>query len=219
MNKNRLKRVVVSAFIMSLTIISNGQEQRTSGETKLTPRLSIKGGINLSNLYVNDVGDENVKLGGNAGLLVKIPITKGISIQPEVLYSMKGTQLNYNNLLFGSGKYRFNLDYIETPLLLVFNVARNFNIHAGPYAAFLLSAKVKDVNSNGTVRGATELNKNNFNSIDYGAAAGIGFDIDNATLGARYNYGLREVGKEGRANDLTRDSKNSVLSFYLGFGF
>ena len=182
------------------------------------PSFGINGGLNLSNLYVNEVGDENIKPGAHAGFYAKLPIAGGVSIQPEVVYSMKGSQINYNNVLLGSGKYRFNLNYIDVPVLAVFNVTRNFNIHAGPYASFLVSAKVKDVDSEGNVNGVTELNKDNFHSIDYGAVAGIGFDIENVSLGARYNYGMREVGKEGRANDVTNGAKNSVVSFYIGFG-
>jgi len=214
-----MKTTIFLAALLAGSMAATGQEQKTSGELKLTPKLGIKGGVNLSNLYVQDVGDENGKEGGNVGRYEKIPVTRGFSVQPGSLYTMKGSQINYNNILFGSGKYRYNLDYIEMPVLAVINVARNFNLHVGPYAGFLTSAKVKKVDADGNVNGVTELNKDNFNSIDYGAVAGLGFDVENVTIGARYNYGLREVGKEGRANDLTRGSKNSVMSFYIGFGF
>ena len=167
-----------------------------------------------------------MKPGVNAGFYAKVPVSKLLSFQPEVLYSMKGAQLNYNNI-FGSGKYRYNLDYLEVPVAAVFNIARNFNIHAGPYAAFLLSAKVQDVDKNGNINGATEgningateLNKDNFQSVDYGVFGGVAFDAGNATIGGRYTYGLREIGKAGLSGNLTKNSKNSALSFYIGFGF
>jgi hypothetical protein len=219
MKKTIFRSALVMMVAVGITTSANSQEQKTAGETGLTPKIGVKGGVNLSNLYVQDVGDENLKVGGNVGLFAKIPVTRGFSVQPEVLYSMKGSQVNYNNLLFGSGKYRFNLDYVEVPVLAVVNVAKNFNLHFGPYAALLTSAKVKKVDESGNVNGVTELNKDNFNSFDYGAVGGLGFDVENVTLGARYNYGLREVGREGRANDLTKGSKNSVISFYIGFGF
>jgi len=48
----------------------------------------------------------------------------------------------------------------------------------------------------------------------------VGFDIENFTIGARYNYGLTEIGK---SNNLTGASlgnaKNNGLSIYVGFGF
>ncbi|UEG51039.1 PorT family protein [Ferruginibacter lapsinanis] len=207
---------VICTIVCSMYV--HAQETQTAAEAKPTAKFGIKGGLNLTNLYVDNVKDENIKPGVNAGFYAKIPVTKNFSVQPEILYSMKGAQMNYNNLL-GSGKYRFNLDYLEVPVAAVINVAKNFNIHAGPYAAFLLSAKVQDVDKNGNINGATELNKDNFESLDYGVFGGVAFDVGNVTIGGRYTYGLKEIGKAGLSGNLTENSKNSAISFYLGFGF
>ncbi|SJZ97199.1 porin family protein [Sediminibacterium ginsengisoli] len=222
-----MKKIVMKkAWVMILSVVTSftagslfAQEQQTSYESRPTPKLGVKGGINLTNLYVNDVKNENMKVGGTFGLYAKLPVARGVSIQPEVLYSMKGSQLEYNNVL-GSGKYRFNLDYIEIPVTAVFNIAQNFSLHAGGYAAFLTSAKIKDVDNNGNINGVTTLNRENFRGTDFGLVGGVGFDIGNATLGARYSYGLQEIGKDNSlSGQLTRDSKNSAFSFYIGFGF
>jgi hypothetical protein len=72
----------------------------------------------------------------------------------------------------------------------------------------------------GTVEGIEDLNVDNFNRFDYGLAGGIGLEFRSFVIGGRYNYGLNEVGKSGTlSGELTRDSKNSVASFYIGFGF
>ncbi len=213
-----MKKMTLVFLAIGLSVSLFAQETQTSSETKPTPKFGLKAGLNLTNLYVNDVDDENIKPGLSIGAYAKIPVTKHFSFQPEVLYSMKGAQVNYNNLLY-SGKYRFNLNYLEVPLAAVINVAKNFNIQAGPYAAFLLSAKVQDVDDNGNITGATELDKDDFESIDYGVFAGAAFDISNVTLGARYTYGLNEIGKTGLSGNITRDSKNSAITFFLGFGF
>ncbi len=194
------------------------QEQQTSYESRPTPKFGIKGGVNLTNLYIDNVTQENMKAGLNLGVYAKIPVARGFSIQPEVAYSMKGSQENYNNF-FGSGKYRFNLDYLEVPVAAVFNVAKNFNVNAGPYVAFLLSAKVKDVDNNGNIKGVTELNKDDFQSTDYGLFGGVGFDVGNITLGARYTHGLQEIGKSGGlSGNITQNSKNSGFTFFVGIG-
>jgi hypothetical protein len=122
--------------------------------------------------------------------------------------------------LQGSGQYRFNLGYVELPVLAVVNLTKNFSIHAGGYAAYLTNASIKDVNYNGNVNGISDLNANNFNRWDFGLAGGIGFDIENFMMGARYNYGLTNIGKSGNASgDLLGNSKNNGLSVYVGFGF
>jgi len=222
MKRNIIRGVKALAVIFLATAASHtfAQEQQTSSETSLSPKFGIKGGVNLTNMYVDDVSDEHMKVGFNAGFFAKLPITKGFSIQPELLYSSKGAKETYNNFIQGKGEYRFNLNYVELPVLAVINVAKNFNLQAGPYVAYLASANVKDMDNDGTIKNATDLNAENFNRFDYGVAGGFGIDISNFTLGARYNYGLKEIGKSGSlSGDLTKNSKNSAISLYIGFGF
>ena len=62
------------------------------------------------------------------------------------------------------------------------------------------------------------LDVDDFNRFDYGLAGGIGVDFDGVMIGARYNYGMKEVGESGSlSGDLTDDSKNSVTTFYVAF--
>lgn len=204
----------ISLAILTMCTIQTVSSQEVS---RRAPAFGIKGGINLTNLYVDNVTDEHMKVGANAGVYAKLPVATGFAIQPEIAYSMKGAQVDYNNV-FANGKYRFNLDYLEVPVAAVVNVAKNFNIHAGPYVAFLLSAKVKDVNANGTTNSVTQLNKDNFKTTDYGLFGGVGFDIGSTTLGARYTHGLQEIGQSGLSGNITQNSKNSGFTFYVGFG-
>lgn len=215
--------VAASLTAMALFFPSSNvcaQEQQAPGEPSMTAKFGIKGGLNLTSLYVDNVSSEHVKAGFNAGIFAKLPVTRGFSIQPELLYSVKGAKDTYNNFTEGSGEYRFNLGYLELPVLAVINLAPNFNLHAGGYAAYLTSANVKDVNSNGDIQGATELSPGDFNRWDFGLVGGLGFDISNFTLGARYNYGLSTIGKSGNlSGDLTKNSKNAGVSVYIGFAF
>ena len=220
-----MKKILISGAVLLAMIVCSAskvtaQEQQTKEENSLSPKLGVKAGVNLTNMYVQDVSDENMKVGLNAGFFAKLPLTRGFSIQPELLYSSKGAKETYNNFLQGSGEYRFNLNYIELPVLAVINVGKNFNIHAGPYISYLASVNIKNMDDKGNIQGTDELNAENFNRIDYGIAGGFGIDVQNFTIGARYTYGLREIGKSGSlSGDLTKDSKNSAISLYIGFGF
>lgn len=214
----------VRTFLMStvalLGAVVFANAQTADERDPMSPKIGVKGGINLANLYVDDVADENLKVGLNVGLFAKIPCTEFFAIQPEILYSSKGSRLKYDNVFMGQGEYRFNLNYVEVPFLAVFNLGRHFNIHAGPYAGFLASSNIKDMDSDGTVEGVEDLNVDNFNRFDWGLAGGIGFEFGNFVIGGRYNYGLREVGKSGSlSGELTDNAKNSAASFYIGFGF
>ena len=222
MEKHQSIRKLSVLFTATLLVAVMGvraQEQQTSMDNGLKPKLGIKGGLNLTTLYNSDVSTDHMKAGFNAGIFAKLPVTRGFSIQPEILYSLKGSKSTYDNFVQGSGEYRFNLGYIEMPVLAVVNLAPNFNLHAGGYAAYLVNANVKNV-QNGEIQGATELNTGDFNRWDFGLVGGLGFDIQNFTLGARYNYGLSHIGKSGNlAGELAGNAKNAGFSIYAGFGF
>ena len=214
------RNLILSFFALLVGLSSTAQEQKTSTESSLTPKFGIKGGVNFTNLYVDNVKDENVKLGFNAGIFAKLPITKGLSIQPEVLYTSKGSKLTYDNLLFGTGEFRFNLNYVEVPVLVVINLAKNFNLQVGGYAAYLTNANIKKLNDENQSSDIADFNEDDFNRIDYGLVGGFGLDIENFTIGARYNYGLKEVGKDGQAaGQVLGNSKNSAISLFVGIAF
>ena len=213
--------ILLAIGLGTFSLTSYSQEQQTVTEPTLTPKFGIKGGLNLTNLYVDDVSDENMKANFHVGFYGKMPLTRGVSIQPELLYTSKGAKEKYNNFLSGNGEYRFNLNYIELPLSFVFNIAPNFNLHAGGYAAYLVNVNIKNLNKdNGEITEIANLDEDDFHRFDAGVLAGLGIDIQNFTIGARYNYGLCEIGKSGSfAGQALNNAKNSAIQVYLGFGF
>ena len=84
------KLAVLFTVVLGMSQIANAQGPDGT-------RFGIKGGLNLSNLYTEDVDDQNVLLGFNLGVFVELPITSRISLQPEFLYTTKGAELKYNN--------------------------------------------------------------------------------------------------------------------------
>lgn len=198
-------------FVLPLLILSSFFVKAQSVDQS-----GIRASLNLSNLYVQSVDNENTKPGFAVGVYFRKSLSDQISIQPEINYSLKGSQINYNNFLNGSGKYRYNLSYIEIPVLANFHLGESIYFSAGPYVATLISVKVKDVNGDGSVNGVDEYDRDDFNTFDYGVAAGVGFDFAGGTAGVRYNYGLADVAPEGNGLD---NGKNSVLQFFIGFAF
>jgi hypothetical protein len=183
-------------------------------------RFGVKGGVNFSNFRVDDIEDNNVKAGLNLGLFLKLPISDAVAIQPEILYSSKGSKLKYDNAIQGRGEYRFNMNYVEVPIMGVFSIGNIFNIQVGPYVGYLASANIKNMDDNFNIQGVADLNEDSFNRFDYGVAAGLGLDFNGFVIGARYNYGLNEVGKSNNlSGQLTNNSKNSVGTIDIGFGF
>lgn len=187
----------------------------------------IKGGLNLSNLYNEEVDDQNMRVGYNVGLFFKAALTDFLAIQPEVLYTTKGSTTQYDNFFTGDGEFTQEFNYLEIPVLAVINLSDNINIHGGPYFAYLLNAQVENKSANSNYNFVEGLNEDDFQRLDYGIAAGLGFEFDVLRFGARYDYGLKAIGKEHDfsfngsevSSDSFKDSRNSVFSLYLGLSF
>jgi hypothetical protein len=189
---------------------------QAQNDENVTTEFGVKGGFNMSNLYNNNADDENILYGFNAGVYATLPISDFIAIQPEILFTTKGAELEYNNA-FASGTGKFRLNYIEVPLLVRVNVTKNFNIHAGGYASYLVSSKVS---GDGDFNFDEELDADDLNRFDAGLSAGVGVDFSPISIGLRYNYGLTTIGKERTVAGTTftvPDAKNSNLSLYLSY--
>jgi hypothetical protein len=203
----------LSAFTLFLTA-SFGMLH--AQDTNVTTEFGVKGGLNMSNLYQNDADDENVLYGFNAGVYATLPVSDFIAIQPELLYTTKGAELQYDNA-FASGNSKFRLNYIELPILVRVNITKNFNVQAGGYASYLVDSKVT---GDGDINFEQNIDPDDLNKFDAGLSAGVGVDFSPVSIGLRYNYGLTTIGKERTVAGTTYtfpDAKNSNLSLYLSY--
>ncbi len=210
-----MKKAFVITSLMCLLLATTGWAQESS--------VGIKGGFNLSSLTTDGNDDSNLNLGINVGVFNKIALTKSVAIQPELLYSMKGTRINYDESSFAEGDSKFNLHYIDLPVKLVFNLSEDFEFQVGPYVGYLIGANTE---TDATVMDAfnidseNELDRENFNTIDYGITAGLGFDLDPLIIGANYSLGLNQVAKKDKApEEILDNAKNSVIQVYVGIKF
>jgi hypothetical protein len=222
-NKFSFKKLPI-LFLAILAVMGTTQVEAQNNNPG--PNFGVKGGINLSQLYVDqpNAEDESMKVGVHFGLFGKIPLTNFLAFQPEMLYSNVGSKITYGGsdleTLLGiePGEVRFNLNYIQVPLGLAVNLGP-LSVHAGPYFSYLMSANVKNLETSDlNTTGLVELDTDDFNKLDYGLMGGVAIDVQNLTLGVRYNHGLREIGNSSLAGTLTNNSKNSVAQLYIGIG-
>jgi hypothetical protein len=199
------KKLIFASLVLSFMSFTSAQAQEK------TPSYGFKGGLNFSNFYTDNVDDSNILTGFNAGLYAKFPITNSIAIQPEINYTTKGSEQIYDNAVF-QGTSKFNINYIEVPVLLVANLTENFNVHVGPYAAYMVSGKTSTDTNFGS--STSELDTDDFNKFDAGISGGVGVDLDVVNFGVRYNYVLTKIGKDN--NFTSSDAKNSVFNVYVG---
>lgn len=183
------------------------------------PRFGFRGGLNFTNLNGGDGDKTDQLLGFNLGVFGKFPIGEVFSIQPELYYTTKGSKVTYSRPILGTtveGTVKYKLDYIELPIMFVANFAKNINVQLGPYASYLLKSKA----NNETPESLFTFNEKDYNKLDAGLAGGVGIDIGNLGIGARYYYGFLKVGNDGDIqNTLDRNpnSTNSVFNVYVAF--
>lgn len=194
-----MKRIILTAFLLSLISV-----------TAHAQYVGIKGGLNLSNLNIDEVNDENMRAGYHFGAYFNLPISDGFAIQPEVLYSTKGAEAEYD-IVGIDGTAKLKLDYIDIPILAVFRFGDALELHAGPYFGFLANSKYE---IDGDFDDASDLDSDNFKGLDYGLAAGLAVNLSALQIGARYNYGLQEVQDSDAAEFVIGDAKNSYFQVF-----
>lgn len=177
-------------------------------------RMGVKGGLNATNIYQNDINDENARFGFNLGLYGQILSSEVFAIQPELLYSTKGAKWDYTGGGFNQS-IDLNINYLDLPVLAVFKLGKTAEIHAGPYVGYLLSAKVKY--DGDLANGTDDIDRDDLNTVDYGLVGGLGLNFGAMQVGARYNYGLAKIANSNAAKDVLGDSKNSNAQLYVAF--
>jgi hypothetical protein len=177
------------------------------------PSMGIKGGLNLSNLYIDDVDDENARVGFNLGIYGQVLSSETFALQPELLFSTKGARDEFNGVI--DQEIEFNLNYLDLPLLAVFKLGESAEIHAGGYASYLLNA---NITTEGDIGGGNDdIDRDHLKSFDYGLVGGFGLNFGALQIGARYNYGLVKIAESDAAELVIGDAKNSVAQIYLAF--
>ncbi|HMG92873.1 MAG TPA: porin family protein [Chryseolinea sp.] len=174
-------------------------------------RAGIKGGLNVSNLYIDNLDDENARYGFNVGVFGQVLASETFAIQPELMFSTKGSRAFYGGIIDQEVKY--NLNYLDLPVLAVFKLGESAEIHVGPYASYLLGANISY--SGDIANGDDEIDRDHLKSFDYGLVGGFGLNFGAVQVGARYNFGLAKIADSNGAELVLGDSKNSVAQLYL----
>jgi hypothetical protein len=139
----------------------------------------LKGGVNISNISIDNNGDYNSRTGFYLGGLAHIHLTRHFAVQPEVMYSAQGAD-------FGSINRKQN--YINVPVLAQWMVENGFRLQTGPQIGFLTSAK----NESGDVE--VDI-KDQLNTVDFAWSFGASYLFPKTGLGidARYNLGISNI--------------------------
>lgn len=177
--------------------------------------LGIKGGLNLSdfNISTDKLNDEKLRTGYHFGAFLQLPLSDGFAIQPEVLYSSRGTLANFRNDETGiNGDINIKAEYVDVPILGVIKLTDLAEIHLGPYFGFTSKTRIEQ-----TGLGAdneSEFDKDFLKSLDYGLIAGVAVNFGLLNVGARYNFGLQKIENSEIAEIFIGDAINRNFQIY-----
>ncbi len=211
-----MKSTYIIIFFCFLLSVVNAQE--TSKDQKMTntkiipsPYLGITGGLQTTNFYDEQYGSSNFQVGFNLGLAYCIPISKRFNVEPQLIYSKKGGEMDYSSVL---GAYdesvRYKLHYLELPVEISYLTNGNVDFIVGGYCSYLLDATFNVTNSWGT--GYGELNYDSFEKYDFGVTGGIAFNFSYSKLSIKYSHGLNDVTKDNNPYKYLSNSKNQAIS-------
>ena len=203
------KRMTIIFTLGLLVSISTVYAQGITG--------GLKAGMNIANLHGDDVegfGYES-KMGFCAGGFITFKVANIVAIQPEVLYTQKGTKWEE---VFMGGTWNINLNYLEIPVLfkVIMPIQGMIKPHlfVGPYFAYNLTAKWKIVYNGQSeeIDVDEEIKDGDFGAV-FGGGIDFGLPAGKIVFDARYSLGLTTIDEEGS------DVKNNVFSFMLGYAF
>ncbi len=201
------------AIIVAATLLTGGTAEAQE------KKFGVKGGLNLSNLSMEDNDDSNLRTGFHVGVWAGFPIATNLSIQPELQYSSDGTHWLQETSEY-SADASLKLDYIELPVNLVYHLAKDVDFHLGPYVAFLANASSEATLKTGSssLNLISDLDKDNFKSTDFGLQAGMRFHLNPIYIGFGYKLGLTEVANDN-AQNYFGDAANRSIRLSVGFTF
>lgn len=212
--------------------------------------IGLKAGINSSimratkaNPIVRELANREVKRINRAqyGLVSNFKISKMFSIQPELLYTMKGTKIEskpdfWNKMNYKKGEIK--KEFIELPVLAKASFGnKKFQEHLvlGPYVGYWLSGssriEVYDASGSVEIYGQDYNFTNDYDGIDYksnrlelGINVGVGatYHLDRSAISfdIRYVHGLSDQYKYkyGRDDNMYKTS-NQVINASFAYLF
>jgi len=158
-----------------------------------------KAGVNFASVNGDDVGSVDARTSFHVGGVVNISFNDVFGLQPEIIYSSQGFEID--GLGGGTGK----LDYINIPVLVDITVVEGLSFQGGPQVGINIT---DEFDADGGGSGDLDAE-----SIDLSAVAGAQYRLPMGVFfQARYALGITDV-----ISDV--DIKNGVFSLSVGYFF
>ncbi len=179
--------------------------------------LGVKGGVNMSNFYGEELDNENVKIGFNVGLIADIDFSYNSAIQTGLFFTTKGAKYDSS---FGeaTGEISSNPMYLQLPIHYAYKLdvtpGSRIVFHAGPYAAYGVGGKWKASGSLGNWDGAIDGDLFGDNAplkrFDTGLGLGVGAEFGPILVDLGWDMGLVNISNADNGNIKNQNAYLSV---------
>jgi hypothetical protein len=184
-------------------------------------QFGIKGGVNQAVLSGRVGEDATYKTYFHAGIFYELKLIGPLSIQPEALYSLQGSQLKGNTTITD---YKTQLNYIQVPILLKATLGPVY-VEAGPQFGYLVSAneegtvQVRNTSGNVAFRDVNQSATDNYKRNEFALCAGVGLKLGSVVrVGGRFVAGLNDINDAQYLQGVNDPKlKNRVFQFYAAF--
>lgn len=193
-----MKKLMMIAAMMLMGMGAFAQNE--VGQVTLQPKV----GMNLATITGD--GDQKMKVGLLAGAELEYGIAENFGLDFGVLYSMEGCRFKEDGM---DKSLKYNLDYINIPILAQFYPAKGFAIKAGIQPAFNVRHKASH---DGDTVDMKDLGYE-VKSFNFSIPVGLSYEYQCFVLDARYNIGVTKLVKDAD------QGRNSTFSISIGYKF
>lgn len=165
---------------------------------KAHAQFGIKAGVNEAVLQGRVGEDATYKTYFHAGVFYEAKLIGPLSIQPELLYSLQGSQLKGATTVTN---YTTQLNYIQVPILLKATLGPVF-VEAGPQFGYLVAAnengtvQVRNTSGNVAFRDVDQSATGNYKRGDFAVCGGVGLKLGPLIrVGGRFVASVNDVNK------------------------
>lgn len=204
-----MKKIKLSLVIALLGMVSLVGAQNTS--------FSIKGGLNMSNFYGDELSDKNMKTGFHIGVGADFEFAPNMAIQSGLLFTSKGAKYTTDLV---STELNANANFLQLPLHFAYKIdvmpGTRVVLHAGPYVAYGIGGKTSAGNVEvDTFKDDAFLDVlNGLKPFDAGIGLGVGAEFGSILLDLGWDMGLTNL---SRVSGYDVKTQNAYLS--VGFKF
>ncbi len=184
-----MKTIVLIISFSAVALFAHAQKKHSDAHMQPHVEFGLKGGLNIAGVHVQNTSSPDPKPSFHLGGLAHIHVTKYFAVQPEIMYSGQGFKQTIANT-----DYKYNLHYINIPVLAQFMVGDGFRLETGPQLGILAAARQK-------VGGASNDIKGNYKPVDFGWVVGAGYIFPSGFgIDARYNLGISNINDVSATN-------------------